>query len=77
MNANDLRNAMLALTFIDRNQFWVATLQEELWGTRVAIRYWERFRDDPMRFYTRATGVHRDALFALIQKHLDEGKTND
>ncbi len=74
MNANDLRNAMLALNFIDRDQFWKATLPEEEWDTPIALGYWQSFTSDPVRFYTRAPGQHREGLFALIQKHLDKGK---
>ena len=77
MNANDLRNAILALNFIDRDQFLKATLPEEEWETARALDHWFLFTTNPVRFYTRAPDSPREALFALIQNHLEEGKTND
>lgn len=77
MNANDLRNAMLALNSINYRQFWEATLPQAVWGTTVSLACYDVFAADPWRFYTNTTDAQREGLFALIQKHLDEGKTND
>lgn len=74
MNANDLRNAILALNFIDHDEFWKATFPKELWGTRSAVVCWELFTGDPTRYYTGTTDEHREALFALIQEKLDKGE---
>lgn len=77
MDANDLRNAMLALTFIDRDQFINAIFGYDSRDTLDARAYWNKFIFNPVSFYLTAPAEHREALFALIQKHLDEGKTND
>lgn len=78
MNANELRDAILALSFIDFDDFRKAIIAGmSRWKESDIFILWGKFRDNPVRFYTRAPDNTRDALFGLIQKHLEKGKTND
>ena len=76
MNANDLRNAILALTFINRDQFINAIFWHGYRDIEDARAYWNKFIFNPVSFYLTAPAEHREALSAMIQKHIDEGKTN-
>lgn len=78
MNANDLRNAILALNFIDFDDFRKAILAGVArWNESDIFISWENFMDSPARYYTRAPDNIREALFALIQEHLEKEKAND
>lgn len=78
MNANGLRNAMLALNLIDFIDFREAIISDRAqWSDGSVFIEWALFRDNPVQFYTRTTDTQREALFALIQKHLDEESEHD
>ena len=74
MTSDQFRNAILLLNCIDADEF------EKSWPfvhhpSRVAL--WERFQKDPVRFYIHASAEHRNALWAIIEKRLTIGESND
>ena len=74
MNAMDLKVAMWMLYRVDREQFVNALRSIDIWPAEVIQGWWREFKSDPVNFYARSPDSMCEALFALIQKHLDEGK---
>ena len=42
-----------------------------------AAAEWASFRENPSRFYIHASAEHRNALWAVIEKRLTIGESND
>lgn len=81
MTANQFRNAILLLNCIDATEF-----EAEMYGTGpggsgwndfAVVKWWDQFREDPIKFYIHASDAHRAALWAIIEKRLTKGESND
>ena len=78
MTSLELRNAILQLRFINRDEF-CAELFDQVYSHLPArdLALWSDFRKDQFKFYAHASDAHRDSLFAIIQKRLTIGARND
>ena len=73
MTANEFRNAILLLNCIDADEFFLAGVEyyndRDISDEAVAAE-WAFFRENPSSFYIHASGAHRNALWAVIEKRL-------
>ena len=80
MTANQFRNAILLLNCIDADEFFQAGVEyyDNLnVSDEAAAAEWASFRENPPRFYIHASAAHRNALWAIIEKRLTKGESND
>ena len=74
MNALQFRNAILALNFIDADEFSEGLTGEKYnRHDRAQLAMWESFRDNPVKFYTKTSDSYRNALWGIIEKRLTRG----
>ena len=80
MNADQFRNAILLLNCIDADEFFTAGIEYYdalAVSDKAAAAEWASFRKNPSRFYIHASAEHRNALWAVIEKRLTIGESND
>lgn len=78
MTALELRNAILLLKCIDADEFYGVRVDGfPMWDHPDRLTLWENFQKDPVRFYIHASAEHRNALWAIIEKRLTKGETNE
>ena len=78
MTASELRNAILLLKCIDADEFGDALFeQNEVWNDPRAVALWNTYQKDPVKFYIHASDAHRTGLWAIIEKRLTIGESND
>ena len=78
MTASELRNAILLLNCIDADEFAAGLFDGSArWTEPAPLALWNAFQKDPVKFYIHASDAHRNALFAIIQKRLTIGGTNE
>ena len=78
MTADEFRNALLLLNCIDADEFAVGLFYDSLNPRHTYVReQWAEFKKDPVQFYIHASAAHRNALWAIIEKRLTIGESND
>ena len=78
MTALEFRNAILLLNCIDADEFGGiqgAPQTENDWLE--CRKEWRVFHQDPVNFYIRCGERYRNALWAIIEKRLTIGESND
>lgn len=78
MTALELRNAILLLNCIDADEFNDALFDgSAAWTDPAPLAIWNAFQKDSVNFYIHASDAHRNALWAIIEKRLTIGESND
>ena len=85
MTADEFRNALVRLNCIDADEFTDAIIRPansfvrsaDIWGLAAPTAIWNKFQENPVKFYIHASARDRSALFEIIRKHLTTGDKND